>query len=84
MSNKLSLISAALFCVNAVSAEQTGPARHVLGADDSKRRVALVDAAGTVEWEFPVSAAHCLHVLDNGNLLLQTDWSRVQEVTLCL
>ena len=48
MSNKLSLISAALFCVNAVSAEQTGPPRHVLCVDDSKRHVALVDAEGKV------------------------------------
>jgi len=81
MVNKLSLISTVLFCANVVSAEQTGPPRHVLCVDDSKRHIALVDAEGKVEWEYPVGAGHCMQVLDNGNLLIQPDWSRVVEVT---
>jgi hypothetical protein len=62
-------------------AAQTGEPRKVLCADDSKQRLALVNADGKIEWEYKVGPIHAAHVLANGNLLFQVNWSRVVEVT---
>src|SRR5262245_56045400 len=63
------------------SAEQTGPARRVLAADDSTRRLAIVAPDGSLEWEIKVGAIHDAWVLSNGNILLQQGWTRIVEVT---
>ena len=44
--------------------------------------VAIVDANTNLLWEYPTRAIHDLHLLDNGNLLFQTSWTRVVEMTL--
>lgn len=62
-------------------AEQTGPLRRVLGADDSTRRLAIIAPDGAVEWEMKVSAIHDASVLPNGNILLQQGWTKIVEVT---
>src|SRR6185436_11616465 len=62
-------------------AEQTGPARRILAADDSTHRLAIVGADGKLEWEIKIGAIHDAHILPNGNLLLQQGWTKVQEVT---
>jgi len=62
-------------------AGQTGPARRVLAADNSTRRLAIVAPDGTLEWEIKVGAIHDAHLLPNGNILLQQGWTKVQEVT---
>jgi outer membrane protein assembly factor BamB len=63
------------------SAEQTGPARRVLAADDSTRRLAIVAPDGSLEWEMKVGAIHDAWVLANGNILFQQGWTKIVEVT---
>jgi hypothetical protein len=62
-------------------AEQTGPARRVLAADDSTRKLAIIAPDGSVEWEMKVGAIHDAWVLPNGNILFQQGWTKVVEVT---
>jgi len=64
-----------------LSAEQTGPARRVLAADDSTRKLAIIAPDGSVEWETKVGAIHDAWVLPNGNILLQQGWTKIVEVT---
>ncbi len=63
-----------------VCAEQTGPPRRLLVADDSTRRLAIVAPDGSLEWELKVGAIHDAHLLPNGNVLTQLGWQRVVEV----
>ena len=70
--------SLALVCVHG---EQTGPARRVLAADDSTRRLAIVAPDGSLEWEIKVGAIHDASLLPNGNILFQQGWTKVVEVT---
>ncbi len=61
-------------------AEQTGTPRRLLAADDSTRRLAIVAADGSLEWELPVTAIHDAWVLPNGHVLTQQGWQKVVEV----
>ena len=61
-------------------AEQTGPARRILVADDSTHRLAIVAPDGTLEWEMTVGAIHDAWVLPNGNVLCQQGWTKIVEV----
>ena len=63
------------------TAEQTGPARRVLAADDSTRRLAIVAPDGALEWEMKIGAIHDAWVLPNGNILFQQGWTKIVEVT---
>src|SRR5262245_66572205 len=63
------------------SAEQIGPARRVLAADDSTRRLAIVAPDGSLEWEMKVGAIHDAWVLSNGNVLFQQGRTKILEVT---
>lgn len=56
------------------------PTRRFIAADSSKSRVAIVGADGTTEWEHKIGPLHDLHVLPNGNVLLQTTWTEVLEI----
>ncbi|MBM3955364.1 MAG: DUF4432 family protein [Planctomycetes bacterium] len=60
-------------------ADQTGPPRRVLAADDSTRTLALVGADGSIAWRRPVAQIHDLHLLPDGHLLSQEGWTRVVE-----
>jgi outer membrane protein assembly factor BamB len=40
----------------------------------------LIDEDGKTVWEMKIGPLHDLHMLDNGNILLQTSWTRVAEV----
>lgn len=61
-------------------APTTAPAYRVLAAD--KGKVALLDAAGKVVWEYANKCeAHDLHLLDNGNVLLPLPGPAVAEVS---
>src|SRR5688572_22466725 len=54
--------------------------RKVLAAD--KGKVAIVDASGKVEWEYPTKAeVHDLWMLPNGNVLLPLGPATIAEVT---
>src|SRR5437867_4100207 len=69
------------FATIQLCAEQTGPARRVLAADDSTHRLGIVASDGSLEWEYPVDAIHDASVLANGNILLQQGWRKIVEVT---
>ncbi len=58
-----------------------GPPTHVLAGDYEKKRLGLVEVAtGKLQWEIPLRDIHDLWVLPNGNLLTQTNWTRVIEL----
>ena len=60
---------------------QAGEGGHrFLAADSSRGRVALIDAQGNTQWEMQIGPLHDLHLLDNGHVLLQTNWTQVVEV----
>jgi len=77
------LIAIALcsFAPDCALAEQTGPARRVLAADDSTKRLAIVAPDGSLEWEMKVGPIHDAWVLPNGNILFQQGWTKIVEVT---
>lgn len=61
-------------------AEQTGPGRRFLAADDSTHRLAIVAPDGSFEWELKIGGIHDAHVLPNGNVLLQQGFQKIVEV----
>src|SRR5688500_17079289 len=67
-------------CGSILSAD---PVRHkVLAADRSTGKVALVNEAGAVEWEFPNRHdVHDVHLLPNGNVLTHTSHTTVVEIS---
>ena len=74
-------ILALSFAFDSLHAEQTGPAKRVLAADDSTHRLAIVAPDGSLEWETKVGAIHDASLLPNGNILLQQGWTKIVEVT---
>ena len=61
--------------------EKAAPVRHrLLAADDSTRRIAIIGADGKTEWEHAVGPIHDLALLEEGNVLFQTSWTRIVEV----
>lgn len=62
-------------------AVQTGTPRKILAGDYRKKRVAIVNAKNKVVWEHPIQAIHDAHLLDNGNILFQTSFRNVMEMT---
>jgi outer membrane protein assembly factor BamB len=87
MRSVLALLTCCLVTAPLRSAEpaknpyQTGPARRVVAGDYEKKRLAVISPDGKVEWEEKIGDIHDLHVLPDGNLLFQTSWTRVVEMT---
>lgn len=82
--------AAALLCLLAPAVDaadlykasyQTGVPRRVVAGDYEKKRLAVIAPDGKVEWEEKVGDIHDLHVLPGGNLLFQTSWTRIVEMT---
>jgi outer membrane protein assembly factor BamB len=71
-------------CVVAAWAATTGAAepaqRRFITADSSKGRAAIIDQQGRTEWETRIGPLHDLHVLDNGHVLLQVNWTKLVEL----
>lgn len=63
------------------SAAQVGTPRALLLADSSTKRIALVRADDTIEWQHPIRDLHDLSRLPNSNILFQTSWTRIVEMT---
>jgi len=63
-----------------LKAGQTGPARRLLVADDSVKRLAIVASDGSLEWELAIGAIHDAQLLPNGNIVTQLGWQRIVEV----
>ena len=78
-----SLLTALIFALAAtivqpaISAETT---RRFAASDSSKKRIAIIDKKGNVEWEYRIGPLHDLHVLPSGNVLFQTSMTRLLEV----
>lgn len=53
---------------------------RILTADSSLKRIAIIDEQGQTEWEMEIGPLHDLHMLNNGHVLLQTDWTTIVEV----
>ncbi|MFN9742186.1 MAG: hypothetical protein ACK562_08800, partial [Acidobacteriota bacterium] len=77
------LIFSLLLLLVPLSLAQTGQRSYrVLGAD--LKHIAIVDAQGRVEWEIPNPDArevHDIQMLENGNILFQTSYTRIVEVS---
>jgi outer membrane protein assembly factor BamB len=56
------------------------PKHSFLTADSSKGRIAIIDEQGKTEWEMKIGPLHDLHMLSNGNVLLQKNWTKIVEV----
>lgn len=54
--------------------------RSFLTADSSKQLIAIVDENGKLKWSHRIGPLHDLHHLPNGNILFQTDWTKLIEV----
>lgn len=69
------------FIVSSLASTALAEKSHrFITADSSKRRIAIIDESGKTEWEHKIGPLHDLHVLDNGNVLFQTSWTRIVEV----
>ena len=75
------ILLAAACLGNPAQAEQTGTPRRILGADDSTRRIAIIAADGSVEWEHSVGPIHDAWLLPNKNILFQKNWTQIVEMT---
>ena len=56
------------------------PKHRFLTADSSKSRIAIIDEQGKTEWETKIGPLHDLHLLSNGNVLLQKSWTKILEI----
>jgi outer membrane protein assembly factor BamB len=57
-----------------------GDGHRLLVADYSTRRIAILDPAGKIEWEYRIGDLHDLHLLPSGNVLFQTSMTHLLEV----
>lgn len=73
------IASAALFAGPSVQAEQKGAQHRLLVANTGK--VAVVAADGTIEREVKSAGLHDAALLPNGNLLYQSGWTKVTELS---
>ena len=64
-----------------LKADDASSQRRVLAADYSTKRIAIVNAQGGLDWEYPIRDIHDAWLLPNGNLLFQTSWTQILEVT---
>ncbi len=73
----LSIFTAA---INVVPLLANPPKHRFIASDSSKQRIAIIAEDGTTEWEMKIGPLHDLHVLPNGNILMQTSWTEIVEV----
>ncbi|EDM26578.1 hypothetical protein LNTAR_02182 [Lentisphaera araneosa HTCC2155] len=80
MKKVLILISLLLF---SVQAEDFSKRLTLLCESYGKNHVAIRNEAGEILWKQKVrTGQHDVHMLANGNILLQDDWRRIVEITL--
>ena len=56
------------------------PGRTIIASDSSKKTVAMIDAEGQILWKRQIGPLHDLHLLENGNVLLQLNWTHIVEI----
>ncbi len=76
----LTAVAMSLALINSTHAEQTGPKRKLLAADEGKRVAAIVDGEGQVVWQSKAGPIHDAQVLENGNVLLALKYQTIAEV----
>lgn len=75
------LLIATVLPTHAENNEKTiAPGRKVIISDSSKQTLALLEADGTIAWRVKIGPLHDLHVLPNGNILFQKNWTHILEV----
>ena len=67
----------ALLCAAPVVGAET---RSFVLTDSSKGRLAIVGEDGSTEFETKIGPLHDVHVLENGNLLFQSNWQTLVEL----
>lgn len=72
------IFAAATLIVSASTAADA--ARRFAASDSSKKRIAIINEKGQIEWEYRIGPLHDLHVLPTGNVLFQTSMTRLLEV----
>lgn len=72
------IFAAATLIASTVTAADA--ARRFVAADSSKKRIAIINRKGQIEWEYRIGPLHDLHVLPSGNVLFQTSMTRLIEV----
>lgn len=63
------------------SSVHAGRARKVIVGDYSTKSLALVNQKGDIEWQVPIRNIHDVSLLPNGNILYQTDWTEIVEMS---
>jgi len=79
----LTCLLSAVFVDSTLSQENRQPEnvrRSLIAADSSTGRVAVIDADNKIVWEHKIGPLHDLHMLENGHVLMQLDWTRVVEI----
>ncbi len=56
------------------------PQHKILTADSSKGIIAIVGEDGQIEWQHRIGPLHDLHLLANGNVLFQDNWTHIVEM----
>lgn len=59
---------------------QSKPSHSFLIADSSKKRIAIIGEDGSTQWETKIGPLHDLHLLENGNILFQRNWTQIVEI----
>ncbi|HLX62886.1 MAG TPA: arylsulfotransferase family protein [Planctomycetota bacterium] len=62
------------------SAEITGTGHRFIASQDGKY-LAIVSASGEIEWKYDAAAVHDAWLLANGNILFQTNYQNIVEVS---
>jgi hypothetical protein len=62
------------------AAEVTGEGHRFIAAQDGKH-IAIVSKTGDIEWAYPQGASHDAQLLASGNILFQTDYQHIVEVS---
>lgn len=75
------LLLSSLFFLVACKPASEKTTRLVIAAEGGKQ-VAIADAQGAVLWQHPIKQVHDVHLLENGNLLVNNGWTKVQEIDL--
>jgi len=86
ISNLKSQMLLFLLCVSvspwcAADSPQTGTPRRLLAADYQKKVIAIVNEKNEVEWQERIKDIHDVTVLPGGNILFQTDWTTIVEMS---
>lgn len=55
--------------------------RLVIAAEGGKH-VVIADVDGNVLWKHPIKQVHDVHLLENGNILVNNGWTKVMELNL--